>query len=182
MKVIDNALGGSLFNLIKDKIFNELDNFPWFFIENSAYAFDEKLIEESPLGYSFYHLAMDDGRIESSYFDISNAVALTLKDRFLIGDNWDVYRLRWGMTTSINKAYKDYPHIDNDDNHKVILFYLNDTDGDTYFYDKDHNIIDSVSPKENRAVLFDGSVLHSSSKPTKSVRRIVLNINLIKVR
>ena len=60
----------------------------------------------------------------------------------------------------------------------VILFYLTDTDGDTYFYDKNHKIIDSVSPKANRAVLFDGLCLHSSSKPTKSDRRIVLNINL----
>ena len=82
------------------------------------------------------------------------------------------------MTTSINKAWKNKPHIDMKEKHKVILFYLNDSDGDTYFYDKDHNIIDSVSPKENRAVLFDGSILHSSSKPTKSARRIVLNINL----
>ena len=51
--------------------------------------------------------------------------------------------------------------------------------GDTYFYDKEHKIIDSVTPKENRAVLFDGSMLHSSSKPIKFPRRIVLNINLV---
>ena len=53
-------------------------------------------------------------------------------------------------------------------------------DNITYFYDKEHKIIDSVSPKENRAVLFDGSILHSSSKPIKFTRRIVLNINLIR--
>ena len=34
-------------------------------------------------------------------------------------------------------------------------------------------------PKMNRAVLFDGSVLHSSSKPIQTARRIVLNVNLI---
>ena len=82
------------------------------------------------------------------------------------------------MTTTINKHWKHEPHIDMKENHKVILFYLNDSDGDTYFYDKDHNVIDSVTPKANRAVLFDGSILHSSSKPVEFARRIVLNINL----
>ena len=86
------------------------------------------------------------------------------------------------MTTSINKAWKNEPHIDMKEKHKVILFYLNDSDGDTYFYDKDHNIIDSVTPKENRAVLFDGSILHSSSKPVEFAKRIVLNINLMERR
>ena len=56
---------------------------------------------------------------------------------------------------------------------------MNDSDGDTYFYDKENKIIDSVTPKENRAVLFDGSILHSSSKPIEFSRRIVLNINLV---
>ena len=68
----------------------------------------------------------------------------------------------------------------------IILFYLNDSDGDTYFYDEhqqefnnDRKIIDSVTPKANRAVLFDGSILHSSSKPVSFARRISLNINLV---
>ena len=89
------------------------------------------------------------------------------------------------MTTTINKIHRHTPHTDmlstKDPHrpHKVILFYLNVSDGDTYFYDKEHKIIDSVTPKGNRAVLFDGSLLHSSSKPIEFARRIVLNINLI---
>ena len=59
---------------------------------------------------------------------------------------------------------------------------MNDNDGDTYFYDKEHKIIDSVTPKENRAILFDGLILHSSSKPIKFARRIMLNINLVKIK
>ena len=177
MEVVDNALGGSLFNLIKNSV--ELNNFPWFFIENSAYPDDKKLIEESPLDYSFFHNAKQEENM-STYHDITLSVATVLKDLFRKSDlhNYDITRLRWGMTTSINKAHKNTPHIDMNENHKVILFYLYDTDGDTYFYDKDHNIIDSVTPKENRAVLFDGSILHSSSKPVEFARRIVLNINL----
>ena len=177
-EVVDNALGGSLFDLIKNAI--ELENFPWFFIKNSAYPYNKELIEIAPLDYSFYHLALNEGEIQSNYHDITKSVAVVLKDLFRESDlqNYDIDRLRWGMTTTINKVWKHKPHIDMKENHKVILFYLNDSDGDTYFYDNDLNIIDSVTPKENRAVLFDGSILHSSSKPVEFARRIVLNINL----
>ena len=107
------------------------------------------------------------------------SMSLILKDLFELEKTYNIIRLRWGMTTTINKMHKHTPHIDMQIPHKVILFYLNDCDGDTYFYDKEHKIIDSVTPKENRAVLFDGSILHSSSKPIEFPRRIVLNINLI---
>ena len=179
LEVVDNALGGSLFDLIKNAV--ESNNFPWFFIENSAYPpGDKELIAPSPLYYSFSHLALKHGEIQSNYHDMIISVASVLKDLFRESDlqNYDIIRLRWGMTTSINKVWKNEPHIDMKEKHKVILFYLNDSDGDTYFYDKDHNIIDSVTPKENRAVLFDGSILHSSSKPVEFAKRIVLNINL----
>ena len=106
-------------------------------------------------------------------------MSLILKDLFELEKTYNVVRLRWGMTTTLNKIHKHNPHIDMPIPHKVILFYLNDSDGDTNFYNKEHKIIDSVTPKENRAVLFDGSILHSSSKPIKFARRIVLNINLV---
>ena len=178
LEVVDNALGGSLFDLIKNAV--ESNNFPWFFIENSAYPGDKELIAQSPLLYAFSHLVLKRGEICSNYHDMTISVASVLKDLFRESDlqNYDIIRLRWGMTTSINKVWKNEPHIDMKEKHKVILFYLNDSDGDTYFYDKDHNIIDSVTPKENRAVLFDGSILHSSSKPVEFAKRIVLNINL----
>ena len=70
------------------------------------------------------------------------------------------------------------PHVDSKHPHKVILFYLQDSDGETYFYNDSNEVIDSVTPRENRAVLFDGNLLHSSSKPVNFARRIVLNVNL----
>ena len=125
MEVVDNALGGSLFDLIKNAV--ESNNFPWFFIENSAYSpGDKELIAPSPLHYSFSHLALKHGEIQSNYHDMIISVASVLKDLFRESDlqNYDIIRLRWGMTTSINKAWKNEPHIDMKEKHKVILFYL----------------------------------------------------------
>ncbi len=181
-KIIDNALNDSLLTSIQEHV--ESNRMPWHFLKNSAYPDSiEKEITKFPLTYSFGHMALDKGDNYISPFglaDITIPIGLILKDLFELEKSYSVHRLRWGMTTSINKSYKNTPHIDFLNPHKVILFYLNESDGDTYFYDKEHKILDSVSPRENRAVLFDGSILHSSSKPIKFTRRIVLNINLIK--
>lgn len=175
-KIIDNVLNDSLLTSIKKRI-EAPELMPWYFIENSA-----TLLSYNTVNYSFYHLVWDKDSKEilsPIIFDMSNTIGLISKDLFKLEKTYDIIRLRWGMTTTLNKIHKHDPHIDMESPHKVILFYLNDSDGDTYFYNKEHKIIDSVTPKENRAVLFDGSILHSSSKPIKFSRRIVLNINLV---
>jgi len=177
-KIIDNVLNDSLLISIQEMI--NSDSMPWYFIENSAsYSKDKELIKHNLLNFSFYHLVFDKERSNdalSSFYDITNSIGLILKDAFELEKTNNIFRLRWGMTTTLNRVHKHNPHTDFLIPHKVILFYLNESDGDTYFYDKEHKIIDSVTPKENRAVLFDGSILHSSSKPIEFARRIVLNI------
>ena len=182
IKIIDNALNDSLLTLIKERINHQ--RFPWYFMENSAYSkeYDKELIKQTPLNYSFTHMVLNEevsNDVLSNHYDLTNSIALILKDSFELRKTYNVVRLRWGMTTTINKIHKHTPHTDYPGPHKVILFYLKDSDGDTYFYDKEPKIIDSVTPKENRAILFDGSIPHSSSKPNEFVKRIVLTINLV---
>jgi len=70
------------------------------------------------------------------------------------------------------------PHIDQFFPHWVCLYYLDDSDGDTYFYDNNGTVINQVSPKKGRIVFFDGSIYHSASRPS-STHRKALNINFI---
>ena len=67
------------------------------------------------------------------------------------------------------------PHVDNENPHKVILYYINDADGDTFFF-KDDEIIHRETPERGKLVIFDGSIYHSSSPPSKNIR-MTLNIN-----
>jgi hypothetical protein len=164
-KIIDNALNSSLLSAIQEPI--NSGDMPWFFIENSAANpkkdVDKELIKETPLNYSFCHAVFNkdvSNNAISALYDLTNSISLILKDLFELEKTYKVFRLRWGMTTTLNKIHKHTPHIDMPTPHKNILFYLNDCDGDTYFYDKEHKIVDSVTPKENRAVLFDGGTLH----------------------
>tara|TARA_R110002020_G_scaffold3778_1_gene16792 strand:+ start:3335 stop:3910 length:576 start_codon:yes stop_codon:yes gene_type:complete len=172
-RIIDNVLNESFLSLVKDTI--ESWNFPWYFLSNSSVPV-KKMVNEG-LNYSFHHTALDADGKNSNFYDMSNMMALVMKDSFKL-DHYKIVRLRWGMTMSIDKVYRNDPHVDSKNPHKVILFYLQNSDGETYFYNDSNEVIDSVTPKENRAVLFDGSLLHSSSKPVNFARRIVLNINL----
>ena len=75
------------------------------------------------------------------------------------------------------------PHIDlqydNGDpvDHKVLLYYINPSDGPTYFFDESHRVTDEIYPKQGRAVIFDGSQIHAASNPVKNPFRFVLNVD-----
>lgn len=79
-----------------------------------------------------------------------------------------------------------FPHI-------VFLYYVNDSDGDTiildklynegdpFFLDKDYDfsndIVEKVSPKKGRVVVFNGFQYHAAGIPQKDPR-CVLNFNV----
>ena len=68
-------------------------------------------------------------------------------------------------------------HIDNENPHDVVLYYINDADGDTFFFDNDGKIIHRETPKKGKCVIFEGlHAYHASSSPTKNIR-MTLNIN-----
>lgn len=76
------------------------------------------------------------------------------------------------------------PHVDATYEHKVFLYYLNDAEGPTVFYNKSwplseeyEEIEDSVLvfPKAGRAILFDGLNFHAPLSP-KNGSRFSLNI------
>ena len=173
MQIIENAIPDGLLNVTK--LYIEESNVPWYFLPNSA---SDKCNDY--LNYSFQHTPFVAGKILiQTYYDVTNSVANMLKSKFDLNDYY-VDRLRWGMTTSIGKKFVNQAHIDTEIPHKTILFYIHDSDGETFFYNNKQEVIKKVMPKTNRAILFDGSVFHASSKPVKIPKRIVLNINLIK--
>lgn len=69
------------------------------------------------------------------------------------------------------------PHTDFGTPHWVVLYYVNDSDGDTVFFDNNNNIIKRVTPKKGRIVLFNGNILHSGGIP-KENPRCVINFNI----
>lgn len=71
------------------------------------------------------------------------------------------------------------PHIDDSKKHKVLIYYANDSDGETFFFDKDLKIINQVMPKKGRFVMFDGDILHAAGFNKSTEIRINVNFNFI---
>lgn len=79
-------------------------------------------------------------------------------------------------------------HVDSFEDHKTLIYYINDSDGDTFLFDKlydegtsEYNVktIQRVSPKQGRIVCFNGRRFHAPSNPLFYNRRFILNINFI---
>jgi hypothetical protein len=76
------------------------------------------------------------------------------------------------------------PHIDNEQNHYTLLYYVNNSDGPTYLFDNKYdgtkqnlNLIEKVNPEQGRAILLDGHYYHASSNPIINDYRLVINFN-----
>jgi hypothetical protein len=70
-------------------------------------------------------------------------------------------------------------HVDRKERHKVVIYYINDSDGATYIYEKDRKTIkEIVEPKKGRMVIFDGDLPHGGGIPLMS-NRSVINMNIL---
>ena len=71
----------------------------------------------------------------------------------------------------------DYDEIEVDN----LLYYVNDSDGDTILYENDRKtVIEKISPKAGRFVYFSGDIPHCASRPVENLKRMVININVSK--
>jgi hypothetical protein len=75
------------------------------------------------------------------------------------------------------------PHVDTSKpGEKVLLYYVNDSDGDTILFDQfkgDTNLTinQRISPKQGRAVLFEANRYHAGCSPRLHKTRYAININ-----
>ena len=56
-----------------------------------------------------------------------------------------------------------------------FLYYPTDSDGDTYFFNNDNEIIAKASPLKGTGVLFNSDITHAGSLPVHNERRIAIN-------
>lgn len=75
-------------------------------------------------------------------------------------------------------------HTDQSYPHTVMLYYIEDSDGDTFIFNEKLNetfdkftIKERISPKQGRAVIFNGEYFHASSNPIKEFKRTTINFN-----
>jgi len=173
MQIIDDFLPEAEAESVRWTLLNE--QMPWFFLDNiSGYAGEAKNVQ-----YGFYHLLFHqpDGGVTSGVCEQVGS----LLDAAGAAANGELWRARVGLSTNIGGLGVAHPHIDYTNEHTVVLYYVNDSDGDTVLYDGHPDtglsVAEKITPVHNRAVIFDGLRYHSSSYPVKDSRRVVVNMN-----
>lgn len=139
---------------------------------------------DSPLQLTHHLLMYGEDKV-SPHFHIINPLYKTLLSQY--GDI-TLFRAKVNCTFPDPRrpAYESQePHTDlkyedgRDIPHFVCLYYVNDSDGPTYFYDNGKKAL-AIPPKKGSAVIFDGSIIHAGSNPVQSPLRFAFNINFRK--
>ena len=81
-------------------------------------------------------------------------------------------RLYLQVPMAIEQNHKT-PHVNLPNEHWVVLYYINDADGTTAFYNPDGTLRVEVEAKRNRLVIFDGMIKHSVGIPKLSPRAVL---------
>ena len=90
----------------------------------------------------------------------------------------ELYRIRAVMWIKNQNEGVHLPHCDLSCEHHTMVYYVHDTDAPTRLY-RNGKVFKEVQPKKGRVLIFPGNIEHSSSSPTKTSRRMVLNFNFL---
>ena len=145
----------------------------------------------------FFHMAYD-GQSANPVGSAINAILVPLL--FIFCDKAKLefnalIRVRLGMFARSPVDVKFHnPHVDFYAPHKVALYYVNDSDGDTVIFNETFETVSleqsvrhaneqkfteakRIPPKKGRMVAFDGKHYHSSMHPMTHQSRIVVTFN-----
>lgn len=176
-EIFDNLINRSNANQMEDILLSQ--DFPWFYIKKSSG--DAERVDGYSDTVQFEHHFLRDG-VQTSQLLLNFCELLNLNDVLKkTGLQNKVLRVKSNLLLKTQKT-PNTPHIDFSQPHFVLLYYVNDSDGPTTFYEKSEKSfkkIKQVTPKKGRFVLFDGNTYHSSTPPQKNDCRCVININVL---
>jgi hypothetical protein len=93
-----------------------------------------------------------------------------------IPKEYAVYRLMTNIQTIRPKWTMNAPHPDTRlDKFITVLYYVNDSDGDTFFFDGDE-CISRVKPIKGTAAMYPSNTWHAGSTPVEHETRVVINM------
>ena len=95
----------------------------------------------------------------------------------ILPPNYEVRRVMGNLTTQLRDAelLLNIPHVDSDDGEKfTFLYYVNDSDGQTVFFE-DGKIICDATPVRGTGVLFPSNTVHAGQVPAMNKSRYVIN-------
>ena len=152
-------------------------HFPWYYNKSTLDDVTER--EKNDKGVDnpqFTHVFYFDQKTNSHHYKnvmkILREVKLPFKKIYL-------HKIKANLNYNV-RDYKENDHqlIHTDMLHgdyKSFIYYVNETDGDTLFFNDRLEIIDRVSPKKGMGILFDSNTKHAAQNPIKYYTRAVIN-------
>jgi hypothetical protein len=183
--IYDDIIDIDYQNKIKDILFSL--KFPWFFCNDISYTGNS--VQRRP---GFQHLYVENKKINSQFHkDIAPIILKSLKKANIKNNVFLQGRSFLQLPLNISDRHLvDTPHVDAVIPHLAVLYYVNDSEGDTIIYEnefegydnrpfkKDLKIKQKVTPKKGRVVIFDGKYWHTAEQPEHN-NRCIVNYNVI---
>ena len=165
--IIDDFLSQAEQDRLEAKLFGY--EIPWTLYANTNAVDAKTKPGDAP---QFVHGFIQDGHILSAHAEIPQTIvaAAGLQPEAVL-------RAKANMLMREPEPLVHPRHIDEPTPHIVMIYYVNDADGDTSVF-KGKEIFQRISPKKGRAIFFDGATFHASSSPLLARFRCVVNINL----
>ena len=179
----------------QDEIEREMTSlqFPWYYIHSvSGHPSTPEVFKNDPnikARDAFVHLFYaEDINHYSSHLSLVKPITYFL-EQHTGASVQNLIRMRAVLSyrdPQWNQEHYLNPHVDQEVPHWTMLYYVNDCDGPTHFYeeffDNDNNydkrtLKSSHIPKKGTAVLFNGLRYHSNSIGNEK-NRVVININM----
>ena len=155
-----------------------LDNkeFKWTFFTDSVYPDTDKL-------FQFIHFVNLDGEAISpynddimkllGYFELKTGLKVKRVNRIKVN-----LLTRRDVTEEDNNKgmHRDLYDDEDSKNYISMVYYVNDSDGDTIVFDEDFKtVLERCSPESGTAIWFKSSKLHTATIPKFTDVRVVIN-------
>lgn len=165
-------------------------NFPYAFTHDAVKGVkeNEDIILEDDAIVGMFHTLLIDGTPCSPHFDdikwiLDYFEPLGLKDK-------PINRIRIGLFFKNPFTESHEPHVDLRSDHTTAVYYVNDCDGDFYFYEEsnithpfkkptEYTLKKKVSPAQGKLVVFNGNHYHASSYPNQKPVRLAITFNFL---
>lgn len=160
--------------------------FPWYHGTTVDQCADTRFnLKQGSNPLQFVHGVITDSGLNSGFHVLVDPILDAVREH--VKKDIEVLKVKVNFLPRHTDAGHHYPHVDvgicPGEQIKSLVYYVNHSDGDTYFFDQTGptertslNVIRRVSPQRGRAVLFDSDIFHASSSPVQSDKRIVINI------
>jgi hypothetical protein len=182
-KLLENWLPKSYVETIK----REFENLSSWQFGHSSSGVGDNYDKNDPMIFDsvqFIHPIVENNEIISNIYSLIFPIMLFLEKETGRSVK-NMIRIKANCLTrdGIEEKY-NAPHIDLTENGNFwsLVYFVNDSDGDTFLFDKsypapydDLSVVERISPKAGNAVLLPSNLYHASSNPIKSQRRIVIN-------